>query len=252
MQRDFQQYNRFHERRMRRHNRRGDKTFFGLIIILAGVMILLKKLHFFYVDWQLVWPIVLIAVGLMIGLKKRFHNHAWWILILIGIAHLIPEFEIYGTSSASLIVPTALIIGGLVIVFRPKNRGECRSMNHIETVTSAENVVNIDVTFAGRKEIVTSRDFRGGNIHTTFGGVELNLVQAETISQPVVLNVKVSFGGVELIVPSHWEIQNEIETTLGNVEDHRAIRTSSSSTEERKVLILRGSCSFGSIEIKSY
>ena len=57
---------------------------------------------------------------------------------------------------------------------------------------------------------------------------------------------------MELIVPSHWEIQNEIETTLGNVEDHRAIRTGTSSTEERKVLILRGSCSFGSVEIKSY
>lgn len=248
MQRDFQQYNRFRERRMRR---RGDKTFFGLIVILAGVFILLKKLHFFYVDWQLIWPIALIAVGLMIGLKKRFHNHAWWILILIGVAHLIPEFEINGTSSASLIVPAALIIGGLMIIFRSRSKRDCRP-NHIETVTNAENVVNIDVTFAGRKEIVTSKDFRGGNIHTTFGGVELNLVQAEAITQPIVLNVKVSFGGVELIVPSHWEIQNEIETTLGSVEDHRAIRTGGSSTEERKVLILRGSCSFGSVEIKSY
>ena len=248
MQRDFQQYNRFRERDFRR---KGDKSFFGFIIILVGVFILLKKLHFFYIDWHLVWPIVMIAIGLLIGIKKRFHNHAWWILILIGVAHLIPEFEINGTSSSSLIVPAALIIGGLVMVFRSGKKNDCRT-RHIETITNAENVVNIDVTFAGRKEIVTSKDFRGGSIQTTFGGVELNLVQADITTQQVVINTKVSFGGVELIVPSHWEIQNEIETTLGSVEDHRAIRTGGSSIEERKVLILRGSCSFGSVEIKSY
>jgi hypothetical protein len=68
----------------------------------------------------------------------------------------------------------------------------------------------------------------------------------------MILNVKVSFGGVELVVPSHWELQNEIETTFGSVEDHRSIRTPQSSGEEKKVLILRGNCSFGSVEIKSY
>ncbi|RYE26303.1 MAG: hypothetical protein EOP51_01020 [Sphingobacteriales bacterium] len=252
MQHDFQKYNRFHDHRERRMRGRGDKTFFGMLIILAGVFILVKKLHLFYIDWQLVWPIVLIGIGLLLGIKKRFHNHAWWILMMIGVVHLIPEFEINGVSSASLITPAALIIGGLVIVFRSKTKKDCLPGKQFETVTNSESVVNIDVTFAGRKEIVTSKDFKGGNIHTSFGGVELNLVQADTTTQPIVLNVKVSFGGVELIVPSHWEIQNEIETTLGSVEDHRAIRTGASSIEERKVLVLRGSCSFGSLEIKSY
>jgi hypothetical protein len=79
------------------------------------------------------------------------------------------------------------------------------------------------------------------------------MIQADATEQPMVLNLKVSFGGVELIVPSHWELQNEIEPTFGSVEDHRAIRTSSSTISEvKKVLILKGNCSFGSIEIKSY
>jgi hypothetical protein len=108
------------------------------------------------------------------------------------------------------------------------------------------------VTFGGRKEIVTSKDFRGGNISATFAGCEVNMIQADSTTQPMVINLKVSFGGVEIIVPSHWELQNEIEPTFGSVEDHRSIRTPASASEEKKVLVLRGSCNFGSIEIKSY
>lgn len=124
-------------------------------------------------------------------------------------------------------------------------------MDNLQVVTSNENMLNIDVTFAGRKEIVTSKDFKGGNINATFGGVEINMVQADGTG-PMVLNCTVSFGGVELIVPSHWEIQNEINPTLGSVEDRRAMRMNTTTSEERKVLVLKGNCNFGSIEIKSY
>jgi hypothetical protein len=35
------------------------------------------------------------------------------------------------------------------------------------------------------------------------------------------------------------------------VEDHRSFRTASTE-QEKKTLVLKGNCSFGSIEIKSY
>ena len=72
------------------------------------------------------------------------------------------------------------------------------------------------------------------------------------MTQPsVVLDLRVSFGGVEMVVPSNWEIQNEISPSFGSVEDERVIKTGS-GYEQKKILILRGSVSFGSIEIKSY
>jgi hypothetical protein len=121
----------------------------------------------------------------------------------------------------------------------------------MNTVTSEESQLNIDVTFGGHKEIVTSKEFRGGNINATFGGCEINLMQADSSVQPIILDLKVSFSGVEIIVPSHWDLQIEIEPSFGSVEDRRMIRTPNAG-EERKTLILRGTCSFGSIEIKSY
>jgi predicted membrane protein len=241
--------NDWRNRRMRRNN--GEKAWFGVAIILTGVFLMLKKLGLVFFAWHTFWPILLIAIGIAIGFKKRFHGHAWWIMSLIGIAYSVPEFMIGDTSSSNLMLPLALIIGGLLMVLRPKNNRNWAQQ--MEVVTSNENMLNVDVTFGGRKEIVTSKEFKGGNISATFGGCEINMSQADAVEQPMILNVKVSFGGVELVVPSHWELQNEIEPTFGSVEDHRAMRTTASSISEvKKVLILKGNCSFGSIEIKSY
>lgn len=254
----FQKYDRFqpddrfqpHERfRNRKH--KGDKVWFGIAIILAGVFIMLKKLHMLpYLDWHTVWPMILIAVGLFIGIQKRFTNNAWWILMLIGGAYLVPEFRIAGTRSSSLVLPAALIIGGLFMVFRSKKNKDCTG--EMQTVTNPESMLNLDLTFAGRKEIITNKEFRGGTVSVTFGGAEINMVQADNKTQPMVIDLKVSFGGVELIVPSHWELKNEISPTFGGVEDHRNMLMAPPANEEKRVLILRGTCNFGSIEIKSY
>jgi uncharacterized membrane protein HdeD (DUF308 family) len=245
-----QQYQQYPEH-FGRHKRRGDKRVFGVAIILVGVFILLRKLNIFHFDWHHFWPIVLIAIGLFVGFQKRFRNNAWWILILIGTVHLIPRFTIPGTdtSSSALVFPAALIIGGLFMVFRSRREHDWKG--DMQIVTSAENTLDIDITFGGRKEIITSKEFKGGRIQVMFGGCELNMIQADSSTQPIVLDVKVSFGGLEMVVPAHWEIQNEIAPTFGSIEDQRMVRQPNAG-EEKRVLILKGSCTCGGIEIKSY
>lgn len=244
------------EQRMRvRHRHRHDRQFpkagFGLVILLVGAALLLHKLDILpYFSVHYTWPVILIIIGLFLGVRRRFTNNAWWILILIGVVKLIPEFEIMGQSSAALVLPAALIVGGIILILKPGKKKNNMSYS-METVTSTEQTLNVDVTFGGRKEIITSKEFRGGSITATFAGAEINLMQADSVIQPMVLDMKVICGGIDLVVPSHWEIQNEIEPTFGSVEDHRVLRTPS-ETENKKVLILKGSCSFGSVEIKSY
>ena len=123
-------------------------------------------------------------------------------------------------------------------------------MPSMTNTTNTEDTLNIDVAFGGRKSIVTSKNFKGGFVSTAFGGAEINLMQADSI-ETMYLDLKVSFGGVEIIVPSHWEVQIEVNPSFGSVEDHRMIRTASAG-EDKRTLVLRGSCAFGSIEIKSY
>lgn len=243
-------WQRHHDRRLRR--RGGDKTAFGIIVIGIGIILLLKTLHIFpFISFTHLWALILLVIGIGIGIKSRFMNAGSWVLILLGTFHIIPEFTIMGTSSENLAWPVVLIAVGLFIILRSRKKKYYMQRLNMDTITNPDSILNIDVTFGGRKEIITSKDFKGGSISATFAGAEVNLMQADSLNQPIVLDVRVAFGGVELLVPSHWEIQNEIAPAFGSVEDHRVMRTPNAG-EEKKILNLKGSCSFGSIEIKSY
>ena len=203
-------------------------------------------------DFRANWPLVLIAVGILIGVRNRFSSPAPFILIAIGIFNYIPAFSFTlagkEVDSEDMVVPLLFILAGLVIILKPKKK-HCIEAHSPEMIT--DKSLEADVVFGGRKEIVTSKDFKGGRITATFGGAEINLLQADSTEHTVVLEVRATFGGCEIIVPSHWDIKNEVETVLGSVEDKRTLRTPD-TTENRKTLILRGSCFCGGIEIKSF
>lgn len=232
----------------------GDKRWFGFAIVIVGIIILLKKLEVIpYFNFHNNWPYYVIAIGLIIGIKNKFRHNAWWILILIGAASLLRHTELYnGIYLSHIMLPAILIIIGLLLILRPPSKKKGISQCSPPTITSENDLLFVNVTFGGRKEIVTSKNFKGGDVNTTFGGTEINLMQADTPDDTISLNVKVSFGEVEIIIPSHWEVKNDIAPTFGNVEDHRTFHNTSTNNEDKKILKLTGSCSFGSIEIKSY
>jgi len=238
-------YKQFQEQRHR------NRVFFGVIIVLIGLVLMLTTMHILpCIDLEMSWPAILIILGVLIGIKNRFHSNAWWILIVIGIANFTPQFMIMGRPSRDFAWPAILIIVGLAIALRPR-RHKFNPQPSVGTTINTESTLNIDVTFGGKKEVVTSKDFKGGAVAVTFAGCEINLAQADFTEPSIILDCRVSFGGVELIVPSHWEVQNEISPSFGSVEDERTV-TTNSGYENKKVLVLRGSCSFGSIEVKSY
>jgi hypothetical protein len=244
-------------------HRQDGRIIVGIALALAGIFFLLRALHllptvFFYVHpgW-----LALIIIGIVVGVRNNFRNHAWWILIAIGVANIVPSFHIGDVSSRRIFWPSMLIIAGVFMILRKRGPGHLHRHDwhpgvgggrHMSIESVDTDVVNIDVTFSGRKEIVTSKNFRGGVLRANFSGVELNLSGAESSStEPMVLDVYASFAGVEIIVPAHWELQNEIRPTLGSVEDNRVIRVGETTMIKPK-LILRGSVSFGSVELKSY
>lgn len=249
---DYSTYER-HGMRRRHPRGGGDKRIIGFIVLMVGAFLLLRKFDLFYFNLRDMWPWVLIVIGLLIGIKSKFKSAASWILITIGALHLIPAFTIFGVRSSALAGPIALIVIGIIIMLKPsKKKSRSRECNgHTRSVTNSDSVINIDVTFGGHKEIVTSKHFKGGYVSTTFGGTEVNLMNASTPDKIVELHVNVSFGGVELTIPSNWDVQNEMKTTLGGLEDNRNIHTSDSNIE-KTILVLKGSCSFGSVEIKSF
>lgn len=104
--------------------------------------------------------------------------------------------------------------------------------------------------FGGVEKNIVSKDFKGGEVTTFFGGSSINMSQAD-IKDKAVLELTQVFGGAQLIIPSNWKLSSEVVSVFGGIEDKRAYHKDQ-GTEPVKTLILRGTSVFGGIEIKSY
>lgn len=237
-------------------NRGGGTAVLGGLLVVAGILFLLKLFKVIQFNFH-IWPFFLIGIGIMSGIKHGFRKPGAFILIAIGAAYMIPEFKIFGQPSSHLIWPLALIVLGVFIVLRPKKScapGFPRGGDFMKYGRGRENkeqLAAIEALFGGRKEIITSRQFRGANITAVCGGAEINLMQADSEEQPVIIDLRIIFGGVELIVPAHWEVINEVDVLFGGIEDKRQLRMQVDKSTAR-ALLLRGNVTFGGLEIKSY
>jgi predicted membrane protein len=258
---DFQQY----------HGRKNPRIWSGLLLVAAGVLLLAYKMGAPVPHWIFTWPVLLIGFGLLAGFKSRFHNPGSFIMIVVGCIFLIdqtnPELKFH-----NYILPVILISIGLIYILRPRNSwsGKWRraryrmhydssspanptTLNYIDSKNNAQEdnseYVEINTAFGSVKKIILSKNFRGGEISNFMGGTEINLMKAD-IQNPIQLEVNNVFGGAKLIVPSNWDVKNEVTAVFGGIEDKRAITTG--IADPGKVMVLKGTCVFGGIEITNY
>lgn len=264
---DFQTFNEEQkarwQRRMERHSRHGH-LWTGFFILLIGVTALLKATVPDFPDWVFSWQTLLIAMGFFIGVRHGFKGSAWFILMIIGGVFLLND--IYPELTFRRYMwPLALILVGLFIILRPRRRYQWHWEEDQKKSTGSANISGATVTdethnskedyveatsiFGGTKKNIISKNFRGGDLVSIFGGTELDLSQAD-FTDTAVIELTTIFGGTKLIVPSNWEVKSEAVTIFGGIEDKRKMQVLKENPE--KTLLLRGTVLFGGIDIKSY
>jgi len=231
-------------RRHRPNQHKNGKVLLGAVIILLGLFMLIKRMKLLPLSFHL-WPLILIALGIHIGMRHRFNHFGSWVLITLGVLFMIPKFTLFGVLSTHLVIPVVLILLGVYLIVKPPRNNAPRD----PIVASVDNdFLEIDLSFGERNAMVTSKNFKGGTIRNTFGEVRLSLTQADS-TEPIILDLKVSFGSVDILVPSHWEVDMEVDNSFASIEDKRYMRTM--QPENPRTLILTGSCSFGSVTVRS-
>jgi hypothetical protein len=158
-----------------------------------------------------------------------------------------------GYDLKRLIWPIVIIFIGVFMMFRSRRGrfGRSRHWDDYAASNASEDVLDCVTVFGGVKKNIISKEFRGGEAVTVFGGTELNLLQADTPDR-IVLELIQVFGGTKLIVPPHWKVQTEeMVTIFGGLNDKRPLPVQTSAAET-KILVLKGTCFFGGIDIKSY
>jgi predicted membrane protein len=252
---------------------RNSRIWSGFVLLAAGLLLLGYKMGAPIPGWVFTWPVLLIVIGLVAGIKSRFHNPGSFVMVLIGCIFLMDQ-SVPGINFHNYIVPAILIGIGLLFILRP--RGNCRhdrgrwdrrwerrgwggpesggvadplQATGTQGTNDQGEYIDIQAVFGGVKRNIQSKNFKGGEIVSFMGGAEVNFMQAD-IQHPVVLEVNNVFGGTKLIIPSSWDVKNEISAVFGGVEDKRSFN--SGTPDPEKKIYIKGSCVFGGIELANY
>lgn len=220
----------------------------GGVILFVGVVLLLDHLGVISAEglWRF-WPMILVLAGIVNILDEC--RRMWGVILLgAGILLELGQFNVVHVTWA-LLWPMLVISAGLMLMWgsiraRKSGAGKVAS-------PTGPGALNEMAVFSGIEKRVSSKSFTGGRVVAMFGGVELDLWQAEIEGDTAVLHIDAIFGGVELRVPDMWVISSEGQGIFGGYSDSTHQHPPSDPAAARKTLIIRGAAIFGGVEIRN-
>jgi predicted membrane protein len=222
-------------------------VFIGLVILLDNMGIIAASRVFRF------WPLLLIGVGIL-NLATQSSRVFGIALLIVGILFQLHTLGIARFTWGEMWA-LALIVVGLLVMWsslQARKISATFSGSAGETGTDLRTTLNEVAIFGGVERKISSPDFRGGTVNAIFGGVELDLRDANMQQDEAKLEVNAVFGGVELRVPESWQVVSRGQAIFGGfVDETRNYRPEDPANLPRKALILTGSAVFGGVEIKN-
>ena len=220
------------------------RAFFGVTIVALGGILLLRNLEIIKFDswnvfWGTVWAAGLVLAGLVtIVSSQRLLTRAWGLLLMAaGVSVGLNAYGIIDVSIWKLFWPVVLIAVGLMMVF---SIGSANRKRAEKSGTDDNEKVAI---FYGEQSRVRG-DYTGGLLTAIFGGVDLDLRQAN-IKDGAIIDVFTFCGGININLPDDVIVKNEVRGVLGGSDDKTMSKPSA-----KKTIYLRGECVLGGLEIK--
>ncbi len=247
-------------------NNRTYRVGVGLLILLIGLNFLLRNFGIYTFDWLFSWHTFLLVLGIIIGFRRNFTGGGWLALVLIGGYFTLQA--ITDMNFGRFALPLGLSILGLYLILSPKvPRLRPRKVKYDQTGLNAptdplnpdlegantqgmdHDVIDSVNVFSGAHHNIVSKNLKGGEVVSIFGGCDLNLSQSD-FEGIIIIDVIAIFGGVKIIIPASWEVKNEVTAVFGGIDDKRAIMPYQG--EARKILVLKGVALFGGVDIRNF
>ena len=237
-------------------SRKKSRAVGGMILVIIGTGLLLQRLDIKGIpDYVFSWQMLLIAIGIVLGFRHNFRVGGWMVMVAVGGIFLAGEIQQWPYDTARFIWPVVMIGIGIIVIFKrnysTKEWAERKKQYGASIIsTSGDDVIDATAIFGSVDKVVMSKNFKGGDVTSIFGGTVLNFMKAD-IDGTATLDVTAIMGGCEIIVPAHWKVKVDVTTIMGGVDDKRYLDAVNSAGPE-KLLILTGTCIMGGLEIKSY
>ena len=234
-----------------RHESSGSRITFGTILIIIGALYFLQTLSFFNFSIPHIifsFPFVIFLIGLMVLINSR-NKLFGGILTIIGILSLMPKIFPNFYFNDNILLPVVFIALGILIIFR--RRPAYHHYNWQTGKTIDKDYIDEVAIFGGSHKIITTDNFKGGNITCIFGGSEIDFTQCKLAEGDVVVDMVMLFGGTNFIVPRDWNVRINVTPIFGGFAN-KAMRNPGVPLDTTRTLILKGVAIFGGGEIKSY
>ena len=221
----------------------------GAVILAVGAIFLLNNMgivnagHFFQF-----WPLILIFAGI-VKLADPCRR-AWGAMLLVfGLLLQLNQLG-YGHFSWGEMWPIVLIAAGgfaMWSALQARKMAEGLGANTGDPLTT----LNESAIFGGVQKRVNAKEFRGGQLQSLFGGIEIDLRDADMAENQAVLHANAVFGGIELRVPETWYVAARGQGIFGGYTDSTRYAGPVDPDKPKKTLIVMGTAVFGGVEIRN-
>jgi hypothetical protein len=157
------------------------------------------------------WPLLIIASGVLqlISVPRAPTNAA--VAVVIGLALLAWTTGLLGSDVMRLLWPIALIAAGVWFMLT-RTAGGAVAAHPAEQIRAW-------ALFSGREIASHARPLRHAALTAMFGGVDLDLTDAQVPAEGLVIEATAAFGGVEIKVPQGWRVDMSGPALFGGYED---------------------------------
>lgn len=222
---------------------------------------------------QVIWGIVLIAIGVVIGMNAlgiadiNIFFEGWWTLFIIipsviglfcnrdkmgnlislciGVLLLLCCRDILDfTMFWKLLFPIIIVLIGVKMVFGSFfDRKTERIINDMK-VEGGEYRCKAAV-FSGESMNFSGEVFQGAELNAIFGGLKCDLRNA-VINQDSVIDVSAIFGGIDIYVPENINVKVGTTSLFGGVTN----KVENYHNPSAPTIYIKGTCMFGGVDIK--
>ncbi|MFM2087458.1 MAG: hypothetical protein RLZZ237_2327 [Pseudomonadota bacterium] len=204
----------------------------GGVMVLLGVMWTLKAMGFFYVNWNMLWPLVIIGVGVAV------------------VSRSLPGGSQRQRRRRFTADPDEKVQKAQAYPFGQPGNGavslDKTLASHEGTGAADEDsIIEVTAILGGFVRRVSSQNFRGGDINVIMGGCEIDLRQA-SIEGEAVLNVFAMCGGVTIKVPPDWSVILQGTPILGGFTEKTIV-----PAHQNKRLYVVGYAIMGGLEARN-
>ena len=232
--------------------KRGKNIFWGLLLILGAIFILVNKMGYFQDIGVVTIIFTIILVGTLID--SIFHRSFGGILFSLAFFCILYD-ELLGIEALTpWPVLAAAMLGtiGLDMIFKDRKKEwkceknyEWDSEKYNEVVDEeSDEWVRCEISFSSTTKYINSTSFKKADLECSFGSMTVYFDNAILNGGRAIVDLEVSFGSMELYIPKTWKVVMNLDNSFGGCKEH-----GSCSMDDENVLMIYGEVSFGGLEI---